>query len=62
MLFSYCFYTVFYLDLAGIKPQEEIDLTEQVIEPVLEQPVETQTLPSAENKDNNEPPHMDVLK
>ena len=62
MIISQCFYTIFYLDLAGIKPQEEIDLTEQVMEPVLEQPVEPKAVPPVEKKDNDEPPHMDVLK
>ena len=27
-IFSYCFYTVFYLDLAGIKPQQTENLIE----------------------------------
>lgn len=62
MIITQCFYTLFYLDLAGIKPQEEVDLTEEVMGPVSEQPVESKAELPAEEKDNKEPPHMDVLK
>ena len=65
MIFSQCFYTVFYLDLANVKPQQEIEVRETLDdEPILEQKIEQQggqkpTQPSDENK---EPPHMEVLK
>ena len=62
MIISQCFYTVFYLDLAGVQPQAEVDLTEQVMEPALEQTVEPKVVPPAKKKDDNEPPHMEVLK
>ncbi len=72
-LFSYCFYTSFYLDLAGIEPQQKVEMTE---EPVIEEDItqdirqdlgqnvapNTNQSPIQPNDENQEPPHMEVLK
>ena len=60
MLFSYCFYTVFYLDLANVKPQQEIEVKETLDDIVLEQNIEQKPMQSS--NDNQEPPHMEALK
>lgn len=56
IFFSLCFATVFYLDLAGIKPQEKVEIEE---EPVIHPAVEQKTEPTV--NENTEPPHMDSL-
>ena len=63
---SACFYTVLYLDLAGITSHEEVKITDEVIidpadlDPQLRKSIDQKTTqPSDEKK---EPPHMDVLK
>lgn len=54
--FSLCFCTVFYLDIAGIKPQKKVEMEEATdIHPAVEQ----RTEPTAD--ENTEPPHTDSL-
>ena len=60
MIFPQCFYTIFYLDLAGIKAQEKVEIIETEEKP-LEQPQNPVQQVTQPEKDNQEPPQMDTL-
>ena len=65
MVFQQCFCTALYLDLANVKPQQEIEVRETLDdEPILKQNIEqhVEQKPMQSSNDNQEPPHMDVLK